>query len=711
MPAKFDSRSDPISVYSIDGKFLAVASPDGRVTAFNTESGNVVFSLAADGRSSADGKQRVHDVAGQSFEEHTAACWVGHDTTTCRPLLVLGTAAGDLKACAADTGKLLWRAGGVCPGGVGAVAWASEAAGLFAAGSSKQLIQLEAKGGTVVSAFDAGRNPLTALSVTPDARSAFVASAAVAAWQPLEQRRMHKFSGHAAAARSISVLADGMFAASIAESDRHVALWQCGPKSSKKTRPAAGILSLDHPATAVCMAAHNSSDGVGAIFVAALSEAAELYVWKCSPAAEKSGRMQSMLLARIMVGRSREERGQDAGILCAQFAGSSVGKCQIRIARSTWVRPTFEMLTVSVPDGSTAVPATIVLQPQEGGLLLPFDKSSLTSDPKQQRVSTASALASVRTGKVAAPLQLQAHTAEAPAPGALIRADTRRRKRRAGDASLEGAHAEPANTAQMDASEAEAPMPEESEDDEADSSQEPTLGDLVADMRLAEQKSASADAPETMVAPPVTAEVAVEGVVQANSLAVLLTQALRSEDRQLLERCLSVGDPAVITNSVQRLQAPDATSFLQAAVAIMARKPQRAHQLMPWMQALVLAHAAYFIASPAARRVLMAMHAAIDARCLHKDRLEELAGRIELIEAHCLNQDAAIAASGKEGHSDSDEEDVIGTAARPAFLEPRVVYEVGTSDDDVMDAASDDVSDVSDDDSDSGSDDHLDGFL
>jgi hypothetical protein len=231
----------------------------------------------------------------------------------------------------------------------------------------------------------------------------------------------------------------------------------------------------------------------------------------------------------------REERGQDAGILCAQFAGSSVGKCQIRIARSTWVRPTFEMLTVSVPDGSTAVPATIVLQPQEvlshsypslcahllppwfcrlsqptsevpkilvfrqvadihpriqsnnltsgiqeiihivdysvvqnlssycskhetsherfprqlnkdfilsvlimhsltektatisqGGLLLPFDKSSLTSDPKQQRVSTASALASVRTGKVAAPLQLQAHTAEAPAPGALIRADTRR---------------------------------------------------------------------------------------------------------------------------------------------------------------------------------------------------------------------------------------------------------------------------------------------
>ncbi len=36
----------------------------------------------------------------------------------------------------------------------------------------------------------------------------------------------------------------------------------------------------------------------------------------------------------------------------------------------------------------------------------------------------------------------------------------------------------------------------------------------------------------------------------------------------------------------------------QAAMAILVRKPQRAEALLPWMQALVLAHTAYFIASP-----------------------------------------------------------------------------------------------------------------
>lgn len=704
MPVKAGSHADPVAAYSIDGKFLAVATPDGRVTAFSTESGNVVFNLAADGRSAGKGKQRVHDVAGQSFEEHTAACWVGHDGTTCRPSLVLGTSSGDVKACAADTGELLWRASGVSPGGVGAVAWAPAAGKLLAAGSSKQLVQIAAHNGDVVSAFDAGRYPLTALGVTPDAQCAFVASAAVAAWQPLEQRRLFKFSGHTAPSRSIAVSADGMSAVSIAEGDRHVALWQCGSKASKKTRPASGLLSLDHAATLVTVAVDVSGGG-GAVFVAALSQAAELYVWRCSPMAEQPGRMQSTMLARITVGVSSEGRGQDAGILCAQLAANSAGACRVRIARSTWVRPTFETLTVSVPVGN-AKPATIVLQPQQGGLLLAAGRGVIGPTGAQQGASAV--MAGARGAAVTAPLQLRAHTAEAPEAGALIAADSRRRKRQAREAITQDTRLLPGESVPMDASEAEALMPDESEDDVADGDGEPTLGDLVAQMQIREQAAASAAASIVAVAAPVAAEAAVEGVVQANSLAVLLTQALRSEDRQLLERCLSVGDTAVITNSVQRLQPPDATAFLQAAVAIMARKPQRAQQLMPWMQALVVAHAAFFIASPAARRVLLAMHAAIDARCVHKDGLEALAGRMELVEAHCSPSSGPTTTRGSG--SDSDEGDIMGAAARPSFLEPQVVYEVGTSDEDLADA--DDITENSEDVTDSGSeDDSLHDFL
>lgn len=77
------------------------------------------------------------------------------------------------------------------------MAWAPTAGKLFAAGSSKQLVELATHNGDVESAFDAGRYPLTALGVSPDAQCACLASAAVAVWQPLQQRRLFKFSGHA----------------------------------------------------------------------------------------------------------------------------------------------------------------------------------------------------------------------------------------------------------------------------------------------------------------------------------------------------------------------------------------------------------------------------------------------------------------------------------------------------------------------------------
>ncbi len=78
----------------------------------------------------------------------------------------------------------------------------------------------------------------------------------------------------------------------------------------------------------------------------------------------------------------------------------------------------------------------------------------------------------------------------------------------------------------------------------------------------------------------------------------LCTQALRSEDKALLERCLAVSAAGVIANTVARLQPLDALALLTAGVARLQSRPRRAQQLVPWLQALLLPHAAYFIAAP-----------------------------------------------------------------------------------------------------------------
>lgn len=54
----------------------------------------------------------------------------------------------------------------------------------------------------------------------------------------------------------------------------------------------------------------------------------------------------------------------DAGILAAQLVGGAGGLCRVLVAHSTWVRPSFQTLSVAAPAGD-APPATIVLAPQQ----------------------------------------------------------------------------------------------------------------------------------------------------------------------------------------------------------------------------------------------------------------------------------------------------------------------------------------------------------
>ena len=76
------------------------------------------------------------------------------------------------------------------------MAWAETAGALYTAGADRQVVRLDPGNGSVVSRFEAGQHPLAALAVTPDGRRAFAASTAVAAWDPAEQRRLFKYTGH-----------------------------------------------------------------------------------------------------------------------------------------------------------------------------------------------------------------------------------------------------------------------------------------------------------------------------------------------------------------------------------------------------------------------------------------------------------------------------------------------------------------------------------
>lgn len=107
----------------------------------------------------------------------------------------------------------------------------------------------------------------------------------------------------------------------------------------------------------------------------------------------------------------------------------------------------------------------------------------------------------------------------------------------------------------------------------------------------------------------------------------------RAGDRALLERCLSVGQKRVVTNTVRRLLPADAAAFLRAAVARLVSRPQRGRQLTTWVRAVLSHHASYLMAAPGAQAPLATLYRAIDARAASFRGLLSLQGRLELVTA------------------------------------------------------------------------------
>lgn len=141
-----------------------------------------------------------------------------------------------------------------------------------------------------------------------------------------------------------------------------------------------------------------------------------------------------------------------------------------------------------------------------------------------------------------------------------------------------------------------------------------------------------------------------KGSSRTDSLAVLLTQALRSNDRALLEKCLSAGgNPRVVTNTVKRLLPADATLFLRAAVDRVLSRPSRAAQLAPWVGALILHHTGYLMTAPGAQGPLAALYQAIEGRVGVYQQLLKVYGRLSLVVAHSASKGGEEAGGGEDG--------------------------------------------------------------
>ena len=140
------------------------------------------------------------------------------------------------------------------------------------------------------------------------------------------------------------------------------------------------------------------------------------------------------------------------------------------------------------------------------------------------------------------------------------------------------------------------------------------------------------------------------GGAKADSLAALLSQALRADDTALIERCLSVSDSTTIANTVAKLPASAAMKLLSECAARAQAKPNAGERCAAWARTILLHHAGYASTAPKARATLMRLSQTIESHVSMQGALQSLLGRLELV----LHASAARGAGAADAAGDDD---------------------------------------------------------
>ncbi|EJT82302.1 hypothetical protein GGTG_02276 [Gaeumannomyces tritici R3-111a-1] len=199
--------------------------------------------------------------------------------------------------------------------------------------------------------------------------------------------------------------------------------------------------------------------------------------------------------------------------------------------------------------------------------------------------------------------------------------------------------------------------------------QSPTFGELArsrivdvqAQLNQQQQQAQTPGSSVALAAPQALAPPSLQ------SLGTVLTQALRSDDTELLESCLQTTDLNVVRATVQRLDSSLAEALLTRLASRLHRRPGRASTLLGWIQWTLIAHGGALAAQPDLQRKLGELNRVLEERARGLNSLLVLKGKLDMLEAQMQLRRSAGAgrhgagapngAAGYLGFGDEDEAD------------------------------------------------------
>ncbi|EQL01338.1 U3 small nucleolar RNA-associated protein 5 [Ophiocordyceps sinensis CO18] len=200
--------------------------------------------------------------------------------------------------------------------------------------------------------------------------------------------------------------------------------------------------------------------------------------------------------------------------------------------------------------------------------------------------------------------------------------------------------------------------PEEDESDGETTS--PSFGELLRDNEVIDvpallqqagtMSTARAQRPRTAIVPP-----------SHQSLTTVLSQALRTDDTELLESCLHTTNFSTIRTTIERLDSSLAGSLLSKLAGRLYRRPGRAGNLMIWVRWSLVAHGGALASQPQVVQSLNSLQKVLTERAKGLNSLLALKGKLDLLEGQMDLRKQMKRRPGLLQHGDGDdgEEDVV----------------------------------------------------
>ncbi|KAK6371844.1 Small subunit (SSU) processome component [Exophiala oligosperma] len=191
-----------------------------------------------------------------------------------------------------------------------------------------------------------------------------------------------------------------------------------------------------------------------------------------------------------------------------------------------------------------------------------------------------------------------------------------------------------------------------SDEDMADDDAEPTFGELLASRHQSEIAISSALPPDQSTTTLKSRPGAV--IPGGMSLGTVLTQALRTNDNNLLEACLHTRDLDIVKNTIQRLDSHLAGLLLSRLAERLASRPGRYGSLIAWVQWTCIAHGGAIAAQPDTTANLRTLYQVLGQRTRTLDNLLLLKGKLDMLDGQLRYRKQVLAAQGGrgEGHDE-----------------------------------------------------------